>query len=264
MLPAGEREDRPGQRGGSVARQVVAAVGEARPRRRPQDRPTGGPNRARPGRPPWPGPRRRRRRARRSAASSVARVSSGRYSKIASTDRSSAWGRMAGTTWPAGTSTTVARAAALLVGIPARDVPAAPVVEVGVDRAEHLRRLGQIAQELGRGRAGLQGDILPAAVDQDEAGAAVPELGGRPGRDHAAEAVADQHDPAPGRPAAARAARSPRRRRRHRRPAWRGRTGRRRVRQAVSAQVQRRPSGRRRAAAGPPPSSPRPSRPGRG
>ena len=129
---------------------------------------------------------------------------------------------------------------ALLVGVPVGRVPRPPVVEEGVHRAHDLGRLGQVAQPLGRRRPGLRRDVLPAAVDEDEAGAAIAELGCRPRRHHPAVAVTGEDDssPAPAgrrptRPApSATATRSPAsvagRTGRSARPTARGRAGRRR------------------------------------
>ena len=104
----------------------------------------------------------------RSARAPRRRTIAGRYSNIASTQAARACGRVAGTSRPAGVSTTVARAAVSWSASHVAGSKRGPLGEIGRHRPKDLRRLVEAAQELvglhpGRGR-----DVLPAAVDEDE------------------------------------------------------------------------------------------------
>ena len=83
----------------------------------------------------------------------------------------------------------------LLVGIPGGRIEGPAIGQVGAHRPEHLGRLLDRMEELGRVQGVGGGDILPAAIDQHEACATVAEASGRPGRDHRPEPVPDEDDP---------------------------------------------------------------------
>ena len=123
--------------------------------------------------------------AARVASGSIRRTSPGRTPRAAC-------GRVAGTTRPAWVSTTVARAARSWSASQVAGSKAAAVGEERAHRAHDLGRLVEAAQELVDVHAGGRLERLPAAVDEDEPGAAVAE--GRRGRgsDDRAEAVAGQ------------------------------------------------------------------------
>ena len=76
-----------------------------------------------------------------------------------------------------------------LVGIPGRWVEAGPFCEKRRHRSENLRRLLEAAQELVGLHAGRRLDVLPTAVDEDEARTAVADRGCGQGRDDPPESV---------------------------------------------------------------------------
>ena len=71
----------------------------------------------------------------------------------------------------------------LLVGVPGRRVERRAVGEERGHRAHHLGRLVEAAQELVDVEPGRRLEDLPAAVDEDEPGAAIAEDRGRRGDD---------------------------------------------------------------------------------
>ena len=83
---------------------------------------------------------------------------------------------------------------AFLVGVPGARVKGCAVGEKGRHGAHDLRRLVETPQELSDVHPARRLEILPAAVDEDEAGAAVGQGDRGPSRHDGPEAVPGEHD----------------------------------------------------------------------
>jgi hypothetical protein len=88
----------------------------------------------------------------------------------------------------------------LLVGVPRRRIEGRPVSEIGAHRAEYLWRLLDDLEEFVRLETARRADVLPAAVDEHETRATIPEHDGRPGRDYRTESMTHEHGPGQGLP----------------------------------------------------------------
>ena len=84
---------------------------------------------------------------------------------------------------------------AFLVGVPAGRVEGCAVGQEGRHGAHDLRGLVEAAQELRDVHPARRLEILPTAIDEDEAGAAVGQVGRGPRRHDGPEAVPGEHDP---------------------------------------------------------------------
>ena len=185
----------PNRRGRADSASGCGRLGPNPSRRWRSSRPLGGPPRPRSAPAGASRPRHRRRGPRQRAPRRPGSSRAGRTPNIALTLASSACGRVAGTTRPACVSTTVDRAAPLLVGVPRRRVERGAVREKRRHRAHDLGRLVDPAEELVDIDAGRRLERLPAAVDEDEARAGVAEGLGGPRRNDRTEAVPGEDDP---------------------------------------------------------------------
>ena len=199
----GDRQDRRADRVRTVAHQVVAVVAE----RRGADRAAGRrrPARQRPRRAPAPASTGsssdgEAATSATTGASTAARVASGSYANIVRTLASTTCGRVDGHDLARRASRRpCARAARSWSASHVGGIERRAIGEEGGHRAHDLGRLVETAQELLDVEAGRRLERLPAAVDQDEPGAALARA-----------------------PAAARPRRSPRTRGRRGRPGRRG------------------------------------------